>query len=135
MLKTKFSCHKQYLFDLLLPRNTKKTHTDQSILQTFLLCLNKNVWQTFKSSSCKKVFPKCVYHWYNLLRWMFFVPCDNWKTFFIQIYCYPEVWFNGHVLHSLEQVFWKNFTVHIRYLHNNITILLIPKVQYKTSTS
>ena len=38
---------------------------------------------------------KCVYHCYNLLRWMFFTPCDNWKTlFFIQIYRYPEVWYN-----------------------------------------
>ena len=30
--------------------------------------LKRSVTQTFKSSSCKKVFPKCVYHWYNLLR-------------------------------------------------------------------
>ena len=29
---------------------------------------------------------------------MFFIPCDNWKTFFfIQIYCYPKVWCNRHV--------------------------------------
>ena len=38
-------------------RNTKKTHTDQIILQIFLLCLKrKNVLQ----GSCKKVFPKCM---------------------------------------------------------------------------
>ena len=29
---------------------------------------------------------------------MFFIPCDNWKTFFfIQTYRYPEVWYNRHV--------------------------------------
>ena len=96
--KTKFSFHKQYLFDLLLPRNVNETHTEQSILQTFLLCLERNVSQTFKISSCKKVFPKCVYHWYKLLWWMFFIPCDNWKTlFFIQIYRYLEVCYNRHV--------------------------------------
>ena len=80
-----FSSHKQYLFNLVLPTNVKKTHTDKSILQTFLLCLKTNVSLTFKSNSCKKVFPKCVYHWYNLLRLMFFIPCDNWKMmlFFI----------------------------------------------------
>ena len=33
----------------------------------------------------------------NLLRWVFFIPFDNWKTsFFIQIYRYPEVWYNRY---------------------------------------
>ena len=28
---------------------------------------------------------------------MFFIPCDNWKTFFfIQTYSYPEVSYNHH---------------------------------------
>ena len=66
--KTQFSSHKHYLFGLLFSRNGKKTHTGQSILLTFLLCLKRNVSLTLKSSSCKKVFPKCVYHGYNLLR-------------------------------------------------------------------
>ena len=98
MWKTKFSFHKQYLFGLLFSRNAKKAYTDQSILQTFLLCLKRNVSQIFKSSSCEKVFLKCVYHWYDLLQRMFFIPCDNWNTkFFIKIYRYPEVWYNRHV--------------------------------------
>ena len=102
-MEIKFSSYKQYLFDLLLPRNTKKTHTDQSILQTVLLFLEGNVSQTFNSSSCRNVFPKCVYHWYNLLWWMFFIPCENWKTlFFIKIYRYPEVWYNRHVAAFFE---------------------------------
>ena len=64
----------------------------------FTLSEKKNVSQTFESSSCQKVFPKCVYHWYNLLWWMFFIPCDIWKTlFFVQIHCYPEVWYNRNV--------------------------------------
>ena len=70
--KTKFPFHKQYLPDLLFLRNAKKTHTDQSKLQTFSLCLKRNILQTFNRSSCKKVFSKCFYLWYNLLRWMFF---------------------------------------------------------------
>ena len=28
-------------------------------------CLKRSVSETFKSSSCKKVFTKCVYHWYR----------------------------------------------------------------------
>ena len=123
-----------YLFDLiLLHRNSKRTYTDQSILQTFLFYLKRNVSQTFKCSSCKKVFLKCVYHWYNLLRWMFFIPCDKWETFFIQIYRNPKVWYNRLVLRSLKQMFLKKPTIYIRYIHNDITVV-IPKVQNKTST-
>ena len=39
------------------------------------------------------------------------------------------------LLRFLEQVFWKKSAFYIRYLHNNITMLLIRKVQNKTSTS
>ena len=101
--KTKFSSHKRYLFGLLFSRNARKTHTDQSILLTFLLCLKRNVSPTLKRSSCEKVFPNCVYHGYNLIRWRFFIPCDNWKAlFFIQIYRYAEVWCNHHVAALVE---------------------------------
>ena len=104
----------------------------QSIPLTFLLCLKRSVSQTLKISSCKKVFPKCVYHGYNLLRWMFFVTCDNWKTFFfIQAYHYPEAWCNRHVeLRSLKQVFWKKSRFYINYFYINITMLLIPQCSY-----
>ena len=91
--KTKFTSNKQCFSGHLFSRNAKKTHTDQSILQAFLLCLKTNVSRTFKSSSCKKLFPKLVYHWYNLLRWIFFIPCDNCKgVFFTQ-----KAWCNRHV--------------------------------------
>ena len=48
MWKAKFTSRKQYLFGLLFPRNAKKTHTEKDILQAFLLCLKRNVSQTFK---------------------------------------------------------------------------------------
>ena len=38
------ACHKQYLFSIFYSRNAKKTRTDQSILQLFLLCLKRNDW-------------------------------------------------------------------------------------------
>ena len=91
MWKTNVSFHKQYLLDLFLSRNAKNADTVQNLLQTFLAALKRNVWQTFKSSSCKNVILKCVYHWYNLLWRMFFVPHDNWKTLcFIQISRYAD---------------------------------------------
>ena len=49
--------HKQYLFHIFFSTNAKKTYTDQSILQTFLLCLKSKISKTFKSSSLKKSFP------------------------------------------------------------------------------
>ena len=35
---------------------------------------------------------------------------------------------------SLKKVFWRKSAFHIRYLYNNITMLLIPKVHNKVST-
>ena len=141
--KTKFSFHKQYLFDLVFSRNAKKAHTDQSILKTFLLCLKRNILQTFRSSICKKVFFKCIYHWHNLLRRMFFIPCDDWKAlFFMQIYCYQEVSYNLHVaaffctsvLNEGRILYVISTYIILCYLHY-ITILLIPKFQNKAPTS
>ena len=45
---TKFTSYKQNLFGLIFWRNAKKNHTDQSILQAFLLCLKRHVSQNFK---------------------------------------------------------------------------------------
>ena len=59
-MKTKFTSYKQYLFGLLFCKNAKKVHTDQIILQVFLLCLKRSVLQTFESSSCNKHFAKCL---------------------------------------------------------------------------
>ena len=58
ILKTKFASQKQYLFSFLA--SVKKTQTDQSIPQVFLLCLKKIEPQTFKNSSCKNPFLQCV---------------------------------------------------------------------------
>ena len=46
---------------------------------------------------------------------MFFILCDNWKTFFfIQTYRYPEVWCNRHVAALFETSVLKK--VRILYL-------------------
>ena len=82
--KTKFSSLKQYMFDLLFSRYAKKTHTDQSILRSFLLCLKISVSQTFKSSSYKSAFCKCAHQWYNLLRWMLFLQKQPFRGVLIK---------------------------------------------------
>ena len=80
LLHFKFTFYKQCLFGLLFSTNINRTLTHQSILHLFVLSFEKNVSQTFKCSS--RVFLQCVCYWSNLLRRMFFIPCDNWKWLF-----------------------------------------------------
>ena len=87
--------------------NFFETHTDQNILKWFY-----SVWKerlaNFKSSSCNKLSPQCVCYWYNLLLWMFFIPCDNWSTwFFLKVYRCSVVFLTTKLLLSLTQVLWK----------------------------
>ena len=125
--KTKFTSNKQYFFGLLFSRNAKKTDADQSINNKLsLFSLKRSVSQTFKSSSCKRVFPKCAYHWYNLLRWMFFIPCDNCKQYFLHKFIITQrLGATAMLLCSFKQVFWKKFAFYIHYLHDNTIMMLI----------
>ena len=134
--KTKFTFYKQYFLGLPFSRNVKKSNTDQSLQQAFSFCLKRSVSLTFKNASYKKVFPKCVYDWYNLLCWMFFILCDNWKQSVLhQVIVTQRLGATTMLLCSLKQVFWKTSAFYVRYLQNNITMMLIPKVQNKASTS
>ena len=107
--KTKFSSHKHYLFGLLFSRNAEKTHTDQSILLTFLLWLKRNASQTLKSSSCKKVFRKCVY----IMDTTCFDECFYFRViaerhyFLYKLIVTQKFGVNTMLLRSLKQAFWK----------------------------
>ena len=65
--------------------------------------------QTFKSSSCTKLFFQYACYTCNLLWWMFFIPCSkSEELFFTKVYHYSEIFFNRFVLFfSLEKL--KNF--------------------------
>ena len=65
----------------LFSRNTKKTHTDQSILQTFLLCLKKKSHKPLKVAAAKKSLPS-VYITDTTCLGECFLFRDNWKTLF-----------------------------------------------------
>ena len=83
--------HKQYQFGFLFSIKVKEDSYRPNYILSFLICPNLNDSQTFKSSSCKIFFLQCVCYRCNLLRWMFFVPCDNWKTlFFLKVCRYCE---------------------------------------------
>ena len=90
---------------------------------SFLICPNLNDSQTFKSSSCKNGFLQCVYYRCNLLRWMFFVPCDSLKTlFFLKVWSYCEIFSTAILSFSLKQVFWKKS---VFYAISTITVLIL----------
>ena len=61
-----------------------------------------------KEAASKTLFFSVDYHWLNLRRWKFFIPCDNWKALlFIKVYRFSEVILTAMVMLSLKPVFWK----------------------------
>ena len=95
----------------LFPRNAKKSHTDQSIPLAFLLCLKRNVSQTLTSSSCKKIFPKCVYQLAICFNecFLFCVITGRHSFFIYKLTVTQKFGATAILLHSLKQVFWSYF--------------------------
>ena len=64
----------------------KKTHTHQSILQTFLLFLERNISQTFKVAAVKKSFQSVYIINTTCLDESFLLHVIIGRQFFIQTY-------------------------------------------------
>ena len=117
--------------NLLLPRNAKRSHTDQNILQGLLLCLKRNISQTFKSSSCKTFFPS-VY--------VIDTACSD-ECFLFQViigiryFLYRFIVTQSFFAIAMFLCSLKKSVFYVRYLHNKIKMLLIPKVHTKASIS
>ena len=95
----------------LLPLEMQSRLKQTKVYHTLFYFAWKEVYnsQTFKSGSSKKPFLQCVFYWYNLHWWMFFILCDNWKTLlFIIVYSYSEIvchvvaFFEGSVLKEIH---------------------------------
>ena len=120
MWEIKSTSHKQYLFGIFFSVKAKKDSYRPKYTSGFLICLNLNDSQIFKSSSRKNGFLQCVYYRCSLLWWKFFVPCDSWKTlFFLKICRYSEVFSTAILSFSLKQVFWKKS---VFYIISTITV-------------
>ena len=103
----------------------------------FLIYLKINVSQTFESSTCKQNFLPSVYvigtACFDECFWFYAVIG---RHYFLYKFIATQKFFAfTMLLRSLKQVFWKKSVFYVRYLQNNITMLLIPKVQTKDSTS
>ena len=82
---SKFTYDTQHLFGLLFSRNTKKTHTDQSILQFFYSVRMKTTFKPSKIAAAKLLFSS-VYVIDTTCPdecFFFHIPCDSWKTLFL----------------------------------------------------
>ena len=122
-IENKFASHKQYFFLVFLSVERQKRLEQTKVYLVFLLCLKRNAPQTFKSGSCKNSFLRCVRYWYNLLRWMFFILCDSWKTLpFVKVYGYLTLK-GSHCCFFWIQYFARS-SYFIRCLHNNNMMLI-----------
>ena len=78
------------------------------VYHTFFYFVWKETTHRPLSDNSKNPFLQCVCYWYNLLRWMFFILSDNWKTLhFIIVYRYSEIALTAMLLHSLKPLFWR----------------------------
>ena len=118
-----------------IPENSKWIKTDHVVNNLFyftyrpkytlrfLIYLKRIInSQIFRSnSSCKIYFIQCLWCWLNLLQWMLFIPCNNWKTSLsIKFYCYfCSISTTMLLLSCFEKTLY--FTC---YLHDNRTILM-----------
>ena len=138
--RTKFHSHKKCLFGLLFSRNAKKAdrpnHTDQIILKMFLLCLKETSHKSLKAAAAKRSFPSVYKIDTTCFYECFLFHVITGRHYFFYKFIVTQ-WFGvtAVLLRSLKQVFWKKSAFYIRYLHNNIAMLLIPEVQNKASTS
>ena len=113
----KSASRKQCLFGLFVSIKVKEDSHRPKYASSFLICPNLNDSQTFKCSSCKNFFLQCVFYRCNLLRWMFFVPYDSWKTlFFLEVCHYCEIFSIAILSLSLKQVFWKKSSTLVIFL-------------------
>ena len=89
--------------------------------QFFSLCLKRSVLQIFKSSSCIKRFPKCVFViGKTCLDECFSLHAIIWRHYFLQKFVVTQRLFATTILlHSLKEAFWMKSVFYARYFHNN----------------
>ena len=128
MWKTKFSFHKQYLFGLLI--QTK-------VYCKLFYCLKKKTsHKPLKVATAKRSFSSVYIIHTTCFDECFLFHVIIGRHYFLYKFIVTKRFGTiAILLHSLRQVFWKKSAFYICYLHNNITMLLILKVQNKASTS
>ena len=128
--KTKFSSHK--LFGVLFSMNIKSPIQSKAHYNFFYSVWKETSHKPLKVAAAKKSFQVFFpFYWYNLPEWMFFIGCYNSKTFWYKFIVIQWFGTTAMLLCFLKLVFWNKPVFCIRYLHNNIAILVIPKQRSK----
>ena len=131
--KAKFTSHKQYSFFL---KNVEKTYSAKWYCKGFY-----SVWKETSHKPSKVVDIKNLLPSLYVIRTTCFDECFSFhvvivKHYFLCKFIVTQRFFaTTMLLPALKQLFWKKSVYYVRYLHNKITMLLIPKVQTKDSTS
>ena len=61
--------------------NLWRTGSERRLMHTKVYYSQKKPLTNLQKQQLQKTkILQCVCYWYNLLRWMFFVPCDSWKS-------------------------------------------------------
>ena len=114
MQKTKFASHKQYLIGLLFSIKVKEDSHRPKYTSSFLICPNLNDSQTFKSSSCKKIF---------FSVYVVHATCFD-VCFSFYVITGSRYFFNRHIVVFFETSVLKEVRI-LRYLHNNSVVLIL----------
>ena len=82
-------------------------HNQHSQLLIFKInsLLQETPRKPMKVEAAKTSFPCASFIYTNCFNECFFIPYDNFKTFFIQIYCYSNVWCFERSLHFISIIF------------------------------
>ena len=90
-------------------RKVKKTHANQSE-QHFFTRSEKIRLTNLQKQQLQKTFSLVCMLLVQFVSETVFIPCDNCKIFFIQVYCYSAAFFNRHVvtifLKSVQKEFY-----------------------------
>ena len=137
MWETKFSFCEQYLSGFLFSRNAKEAHTNQIILTNFFYSVWKEVpHKLLKVTAARKYFSSVYIIDTTSFGECFLFHVITGRHYFLYKFIVTQKFgTSAMLLHSLRHVSWKKSAFYICCLPNNITMLLIRKVQNKASTS
>ena len=96
------------IYFVFLPPEMQKRLEQTEVYTRFLIFFKKKRPTNLSKWQLQNPFLQRVCYWYNLLRWMFFILCDNWKTLlFMKVCRYSEIFLSAMLLLFLKPVFWK----------------------------
>ena len=111
-----------FIWSSLLYKSKRRLVQSKVHFRFLNLSESKRLTNLQKQQLQKKLF-HCVCYRCNLLRLLFFVPCDSWKTlFFLKVCGYCEIFSTAILPFSLKQVFWKKS---VFYGLNSVVLVLM----------